>query len=487
MAVLTASYSVEIKPAGSWTALAAADVLSVRGALEVTGDRDHALAFGDASELTCEIETLGSVWASLTIHPCPVRVTFTIGATPAKAFVGIITEKRRDLDRVMLRCQGAAALMRVTKAYSPIVQDRPIATATSAASVEDPSDGSYQAGLLNWLFWQAGGRPYEQDFTYPAPIFYYSCEQAILAPDYSWTAGEDSWAEALRLAQAAGGQVFQDGAGVVRYRQPVGAGTSPTYTFTESVYAGIEESVSDRPLATKVICSYVPRAARPLQDVVSDDTPRLIPAGDTETINLEPQWPLTSVEQATAGQLKPEAITVTWFDGRTVTQGAGGYTHTLTIAAQRVTLAVTNDSSQPIMLHRVTLRGTPVTAGEPGTVSVGAGTIERVIADNPLIQSRGHAERLARMTYATTATARSVRTITGNPFDPSRTVGEVVGLTCSAWSLTAVNHQVLAIRHDETGATSDYDLVDVTGLPVLSDYYIVGATDYTGQTKKLSY
>jgi hypothetical protein len=69
-------------------------------------------------------------------------------------------------------------------------------------------------------------------------------------------------------------------------------------------------------------------------------------------------------------------------------------------------------------------------------------------------------------------------------YDPDRDVGETVSLTSTRWSMSAVAHLIVAKRHSETGIVAGYDLVPVAGLPKTSDFFIVGSTSYTGQTKK---
>src|SRR5262249_45006677 len=134
-------------------------------------------------------------------------------------------------------CVGASAFAQPTKAYSGLFVLRALFTKTSASSIEDPANGSYAAGVGNYGLWQAGGRPYEQSGSYPSASFYYSCDQAVLCPPFSWLAGEDAWAELQKLAQAAGGQLYQNTLGTVVYRQPLAiVANTPTYPFDESVY-----------------------------------------------------------------------------------------------------------------------------------------------------------------------------------------------------------------------------------------------------------
>src|SRR6266511_3258261 len=172
MSVHTAVYLAEIYSVGSWVDVTSS-ILEISGSNEATVNSDNALAFGDSSDTKISIKAKLAL-QSYTWALTPFRVTYTIDGNTQQAFAGVITERERTLNDLTFSCEGFAALIRDTKAYSPMFYLRPVATKTTVASVEDPTDPDYVAGPLNWLMWQAGGRPYEQDFTYTSPKFYYS-------------------------------------------------------------------------------------------------------------------------------------------------------------------------------------------------------------------------------------------------------------------------------------------------------------------------
>lgn len=489
MPAQTRSYTVQYNPSGAWLTLPAADLLDVGGDLELSGDASQPLMLGDAATARATLTIRASAWGSFPAR-CPIRVDLTRDSTTQRVFTGLVVERARSLlgAAATLGCASVERLISTTRADSPAFFRRPVATRTTLTSIDDPTNGGYAGGLINYLLWQAGGRPAEQDASYPSATFYYSCEPAILAPEWSWAAGEDAWEELRKLASAAGGQIFIDAGGIVRYRQPLAfGGGSATYTFTESVYGDIAERIDDDTvLATRIQCPYVPRVARPLQEVISDDTPRLIAGSSSVTFDLAPQWPLKSLEH-TSGVLADDALTILFLDGQIAPRGAGGYDHTITVYAQRITIAIENNTTRPMIVRRVLLRGEPITAGEPGMVEAGSGSVTRTLADNPYVQSRGHAQRLSNLHLALYATPRARRTLSGCAFDPGRTLGETVNLTCAAWSLSAVPHLITAIRHSRVGAEVSYDLVDVSGLPGTNEYYLVGATNYTGLTRRMGF
>jgi hypothetical protein len=494
MTVYTASFLLEWKPAGSWVDITAS-IAEVSGDLELSGNTDNALSFGDASDLRCSVKTDDLTLQATAYLDVPIRFTPTISGVTVVAFTGIIAGRDRDQTSLTFACEGYQRLIARTRAYSVARYRRVVATATTVASVEDPDDVAYVGGLINEALWRAGGRPLEQDFTYTTALFYYSVpEDAILAPEWSWLAGENAWDECLKLARASGGQLYQSADGVVRYLQPLsfGSGTA-TYTFADTlagatnrqgVYGDLTEQGTGDLVVTKVMCSFVPRQKQGIQEVINDTTPRLIPALETTTITLEAQNPLASL-LLSGGTLPFDAVKATFLDGRPVV--AGDLDITVTLKAQQITLAVENTSANPIAIHALILQGEPIVAGEAGTASAGSGTGTLTIPDNPYIQSQAHAERLCEMVLAFHGTTLPLRSATGCVYDPARSVGETVSLTCSRWSLSAVAHLITAKRHSDTGMEASYDLVPVVGLPKSADFFIVGSTSYTGLSRKLGF
>lgn len=485
MTVYTADFTAEWKPSGSWDDITS-HIESISGDLELSGNRSNALSFGDSSTMRCSVKTVNLTLQGTAYLDVPVRIEFDINSTAKVEFHGIITGRDRDQQSLTFSCEGFQHVIARTRVYTPVRFRRPAATQTTISSVEDPSDGAYQAGLINEALWRAGGRPADQDFDYPSATFYYNVpEYAILAPEWSWLAGENAWDECLKLAQAAGGQLLQGADGIVRYVQPLSYGDgSASYTFDENVYGDLTERGTSERTVTKVCCPYIPRVRQGMQQVVNDTTPRLVAAGATETIVIEAQNPLASLLLA-AGKLPSDAIKATFLDGRVVS--ASDYTQSVALAGQRITISITNNTSTPFAINALTIQGEPIVAGEAGVVEVGSGSNALTIQDNAYIQSRAHAERLAAMTLAFHGTTLPLRTASGCVYDPNRSVGETVALTSSRWSLSAVPHVIVAIRHSNTGMQSEYDLVPVSGLPKSSEFFIISSTDYTGLSRKLGF
>ncbi len=469
-----------------WTDITAF-VISADGGGELSSNRDNAVAFGDSSDTSATV-TLKDDVASFAWQRQSIRLTFAINGTPAVSFAGIMVKMTRNSQgqTVTFECHGYAELLRTTKAYSRLIHRRPIATKTTSTSVEDPTNISWRGGLMNFIFWSAGGRPLEQNFTYTNAIFYYSCDQALIAPLWSWTAGEDGWEECLKLAQASGGQVYQGLDGTVRYRQPYAiADATATYTFSEDVYGpdGVTQEEGTEQLVTQVSCTYVQRQLRAMQEIVKETNSRILAIGETQIIVVEPSWPIYSIDTDSGGALKSECFVVgfPWFGTPVLNTD---YSVGLDWQAQRITLTFVNLSAYPIVIWSYSLKGMPVVAGTQGNITIGSGATQKKIGDSPYVQTEHDARRLCKLTLKFYGATRPLRSISECIYDPARTVGEVVGLTNARLGLTASPHIILSISHKETGALSDYTLAYVGDLPVASDYYQVGPT--YGASKKLT-
>lgn len=461
---------------GSWVDITAY-VISADGGGELSGNRDNAVAFGDSSDTSATV-TLTDGLGGFAWQRKSIRLTFTINGTAAVAFAGIMVKRTRNSQNqtMTFECRGYAELLRTTKAYSRLINRRPIATKTTAISVEDPTSGAWRGGAMNFILWTAGGRPLEQTFTYPSATFYYSCDQALIAPLWSWTAGEDGWEECLKLAQASGGQVYQGLDGVVRYRQPYAiADATAVYTFDENVYGpdGVTEDEGTDQLVTQVSCTYVQRQLRGMQEIIKETDSRILAIGETQVVVVEPSWPIYAIDTDSGGALKAEcfAVSFPWFGTPVLNTD---YSVGMTWQAQRITLTFTNLSAYPIVLWSYSIKGQPVVAGVQGNITIGGGVTQKKIGDSPYIQTEHDARRLCKLTLKFYGATRPVRTISGCVYNPARTVGEVVGLTNARLSLTASPHIILSIAHSETGALSDYSLCFVGDLPKSAEYYQVG-------------
>ena len=456
------------------------------------------LGFGDSSDATFSLDIdpnpAGQPPLSLaTLALVPIRVQFTLDSGTAYGCAGVVLSWEQTADTISLKCTGFKELVSKTRFYSPLLINRPVATKTTASSIEDPTNGAWAAGLMNLALWGAGGRPFEQAGTYPSATFYYSLAQAPIAPTFSWAAGEDTWAECIRMVRAVGGQLFQRPDGVIRFASPLSvAGGSSLFALDSSAYAEISRSGSAEDVVASFTTTYLPRVIAGMQEVVSDTTPHVIAVGKSATIELELQYPIptdgTGLETVSmAGtQLIADAISATSYDGTAILQGTG-YTHTLTISAQRVVIVVTNAGSLPFVIEKITLRGTPVVPTEAGTMTIGSGNPTQTIEQSAYIQSRSHAQRLARMALAFYGVPRPIIQARGCLYDPvNHQIGNAGTLTQSDWSLSSAPVVILGVSVGDTGVSADLDLVETTGLPALADYFLV-QTGAQVATKRIGY
>lgn len=482
--IVLASYTLEYNDSG-WTAISDDDVIDV-SIQQTSASSDSGTGFGDQVDASASIQLKLAAVSALTWERLPVRVEYTMGASTARAFVGVVRRASGDMDTVTWECDAMIADLpnRTKNLYSPLLHQRPPATWTSASSIEDPTDISYRAGLINWVLWQAGGRPYEQAGTYPAADFYYSLEHSILAPDWSWVAGEDGYAECLRLVRAVGGQIYQGLDGIIYYENPLNMARASSRTFTIADFADLSWEGATDQLAATITCAYTPRYIAPTQRVIEDTTLRVVEGGATVTIALEPQWPLYSTV-LDAGVLKEKNITATFFDGRVMAyHGSTGFTTTVDISAMQILITFTNHTAVNCQISKIILDGAPLVAGETGTATAGSGNPTKTLEDNIFVQNEAHANALTSMALSFYGTARPVRTLSEVLYDPDLDVGDSVALTVAApLSLTARPHRIIEVEIDETGIVGTYTLVDTTGVPQLSEYYLVKSTAQTGPKK----
>jgi hypothetical protein len=489
---------VEIKPAGSWVDVTA-DVIGVSDALEASGEL-AGFAFGASAGASATVDIWQAAYAQAW-QQVPIRVSYGFAASDKlRRLVGLIVARARGAVSGAWDARGWDALIEGVTIRSPLFYRRPCATATTASSVEDPDNALYAGGLVNYILWACGGRPEAQSATYPSATFYYSCDQAVIAPEWSWISGENAWEELGRIVRACGGQLYQDVDGVVRYVEPLSlAAGLPTFGWSDdpaevgtgalrvasgrSAYGDISDRADTYRALTGVTCSYVTRLVQGVQQVYQDTTPKRVAAGEALTLDCDTQLPLFSVSRV-------ETKVAVLRTGRT--PSAAEVTVTITdTRAQRVTVEVDNTLSEPVIVYQVLIFGRPVSAGEEGSASFSASgelVTERAlpIEDNPYIQSASHAARLCRMVWDFYGVARPVVTLATVGYDPDRYVGEPVYLTSSDWGLTDQVCRIVGIR-PESGEFMDVDLCPADGLPVRSEFYIVGDSYTNASTFQLSY
>lgn len=478
MTIFLTDYNVEVRLAGVWTALAKDAITSTSSDLSLSANSNNPLAPGDDSSASARFSVLHSAATFAWLHT-PVRIT-AVRLAADYMFTGIITGRESDGAERTFACGGLDALVRATRLHSPLFIGHPITTRTTISSVDDPAAGGWRGGVLNWLMWQCGGRPFQQASAYPSAVFYYDFDASVLDPRYAWVAGDDAWAEAQKLCAVSGGRLYQAENGTVVYRSPLRLNSTATGSaLTNDDFSAIEERESADQVANTIIVPYTRRYLLNSQEVLNDSVPRIIRPGASITVELTPRWPVASWDSF--------SLTITDAMGlKLPNDGATGYTYTSTTAAQLVTLIITNHKATPVTLRKLTATGSPLVPGEQAEARSGSGTPERSMTPNEFVQTEQHAQRLARLLrdlYAPTPT----RTVRGALFDPFTHLGDIKAITDADLGLSATPH-LLVSRSDDEGEVVDYTLVSTAHLPALSDLLLIDTTySDTGVSRKLSY
>lgn len=490
MTYLLPTYELEWWDGTSWDSIPDADVKTVSLTLETDTDPTSPFFIGDQSTASASLTVksvatyYGEDWEDRKIR---IKKQLLTGVL-ARRFEGIIVARKTSVanDEISYDCVSYAELVRRTKIHSPLIRRRRGATKTSLSSIEDPSDGDYAGGLMNYAFWQAGGRPWEQDFDYPDALFYYSCDWALFKPEWSWLNGEDTWDECARLARACGGQLYIDHNGVVRFRSPF----TPTQgaislTWDEGDYQDISESVSTKAVTTQVNVPWNYREVQGVQVLWELPEPTSVPANTyTDLASFTPDWPVYVWEafdavgdQVYLSQLNKGDFLVSDLSNFEVTPARNAADGTyvrfevLEIGGQHLRLRLQHDRDAPIIWNRLVLRGAPVQVIDAGMVEVGSGDEQYIFEDNPFVSSPDHAEQLGEMLLAYLGTPRPLRTLVGLIYDEDRYPGERANVTSADLGLSAVAHVIAGIRVKD-GGTMDVDCIPVADLPQYADIYV---------------
>ena len=479
------TYELEYWNGSAWVSISDDDVDRIEGG-NTAGVGETGLGLGAFANPGGSLELADtSTIAAISWARTRVRASFGFESSNLlRRMVGILTSRERVSSATdaafRFAVGGLDELIRDVAIYSPLFYRRPAATATTAVSVEDPSSGSYAGGLINYILWQAGGRPYEQAGSYPSAVFYYACETSLITPEWSWIAGEDAWDELNRLCKACAGQVFQGVDGTIRFVNVLSLAPSAGYTTTVADLASIRERATTVELVGAARCSYTTRRIQPRQIVYEDTTPRLIAAGETLALTIEPTLPVYE-------WITPDASSINLTD---IAINQISITPTLSNAvAGRATLTIVNSSSTAVILSRIVLYGRPIAVVEQGQARYGSGTPEIAIGDDTgvYVQSRTHAERLCRIVADFYGTARAERELADMGYDPDRELGEGVGLTVADWGLSAAQHRIIGIRHSDTGGLMALTLVDTTGVPTSADLFEIGGSYSGSDTRSMGY
>jgi hypothetical protein len=468
------------------------EILSIGGVNETVNNRENALSFGDAvitqaTFTTIDTVTIPTNWKRAAVY---IYLSFDTG-DPVYAFYGYIVKRKRSGNTIQFTCEGILQVkVAEVKLHTRLYYRKPIATLTTATSIENPIDGNYTAGLINEIFWQSGGRPLAQSGTYPGNQWYYECDNALLTPEWSWIAGENLVDELYRLARAAGGQIYQTNRNVVKYVQPFKFNLGSTFVIRDSYYGTFEESESTLQFVGSVRVSYTPRALEPEQAVYTDTESRVIAPLANIQLEGSPQQPIYEWQAhleagyAVGGTITHSGI-ITAYDP--MNQPITPNLAVNDLDAQRIKFTITNPVNRPIVVTKIEFAGQPLAAGEQQTVVHNIGNNPEITTeDNPYIQSKPYAEQVAKMVYDFHSTTKPIISLGDCIYDPDRYVGETVTFISSYYSMSGL-YRIVSLSHDLTGVKTQLDLVDITGVVTQDQVFIVGTAYSAGDVRKVSY
>lgn len=441
----------------------------------------NGLGWGTDVEISCDIRaTDDTAAANWRLIPWYGEIQKNGGAW-VRVFSGVLTDRSDDGEGLRYVAQGFKEKIKRAPVRTPLRYRRPIATRTTATSTENPASGAYLAGMANEVFWRAGGRPFEQASLYTTAPWYYSCDASPVAPEWPWVDGENAWDALLELARAGGGQIYQDGNGVVRYVNPLKlaeTGGSPPH-FTNSVYGRLTVDESVEGVFNVARSNYVRRALAIQQEIAKDTTPRTITPSAFIDVAVPFQWPIYDITAVVVVAARATGEPVT----PTVT--------TLEETAQQLTIRITNPlSTERIQVTQIRVEGNPITvAGEgvavvTGPTFTGDGSdVELRLEDSVYIQTQDDAERRCRMALAFYGRPRPIHTARDCPYDPTWFVGQYALVSNTRRGLASVGARIVSISIYASGERCDVGLVLLDGVPKLSDFFVAGQA-YPGTTQR---
>lgn len=494
----TITYGGQWKASGAWDAIPG--LLSQTVTIESADGGSSPLGFAPNVLPRATFATTSASWSS-PWRRVPVRLIATVtidGAAPVAeyTFTGILIGRDRSGDVVSYEAAGWDERIRRARVRTPLRYRRPLATKTTGTSIEDPANPAYAAGLLNEVFFRAGGRPYEQVITYPVADWYYSCDGSSVAPEWGWVDGENAWEEALELAEAAGGQVYQDALGTIRYINPLSyaetagavihfADTGPQATnrvLFHHADMSVRENVEG--LFNAAACRFVRRSLRQTQEIYKNRDPFSVDPGATVSRDLAMQWPIWKYGAVTvaAGNYSGAAVSPTV----AITEQS----------AQQLTISITNPSATlPMIVTEIRAEGQPVTVLHEGIAryvgarwdALAAEDVELRLRDSIYTQSEPAARRRSRMSVVFTGQPRPIYQIARAPFIPGLNVGAYALLSWSGGGIASLACRVTRRALLDDPGVMAVDLVPVTGIAKLSDRFVVGRTYADANVRTFGY
>lgn len=495
---VTYTYEMQDTPGGAWLPLTLGSGV---GGTSVLGHSIQITASGEQDATTSPFvgrATEGQIALTMSgfysDFPPIFAVRITANWPSGEAVIGVgYTEsyEERDDGTITYSMACASAVIRRVALYSSLFVNRYAATATTATSIEDPDDLAYAGGMINWILWQAGGRPIEQAATYPSATYYYRCDYSDIILPFGWVAADDAWEELGRIVAAVGGWLYQDREGVVTYRsvssilaEPQGPCNYVTFATTLAnrendliTMSGYSATTTVRTDPRSVAATFVTRERLFASEVYRNTEPIILQAGEVYDAVVELQYPVDDTEPITITIEAHRLRGGTLLSSTQVTQSG-----TVT-TAQQITTTITNTLTEPIIITAIAVEAVAIAVVEEGSVrapGIGNGRDLRIV-DLALLGSRPRAQQLVDYAAATVGLSDSDVSLSlpSLRLDPYREIGEIVDIQVdnSFFSVSGesdLSYRIVAITYRDDGAM-DLQLVSASSPSVFLDYWRFGA------------
>jgi hypothetical protein len=298
---------------------------------------------------------------------------------------------------------------------------------------------------------------------------------------WAWLDDESPLEEIWLLSAACGGRFYSDPAGVFRYENAAhwlsAPHLTPAATLGKGDFQTLQAAYDDRELFSGVTVEASPRVLLDQGVLWEQDTPVLVPAGQTKTVTARLRQPAYSVTAATYTAITSGGVDIT-----------ASVSVSLTKYAQRVEITITNShASQAAIMAVLALTGQAVDGSpteEATRDSVDSfwssrGQRRRAIRGNPYIQSAAQAAFLAeylRDRYQSPRLHMRVRNVDGNP---ARRMGDRITVTDADVMSASRDGLVVGITWslDNAGFRQDLEMIDASEIFAYGSDYFTLNTD----------
>lgn len=316
---------------------------------------------------------------------------------------------------------------------------------------------------------------------------------------YAWVDDEGLWDELSKIAEAEGGRIYYTSGGGADVSGGLvfegathllsGAHTTSVATFAVNDWTELSGAASWKDYKNHVEVHYLSYHVEHRQELWKATERHRVPAGGSISVRAQFNTPAYSIVDPVAAK-----------DYIGVSAGGKLKTDSLTVAitkyAQQALLTIANAAAIDVSLVRLKLRGYPIVAddsqkvslllddngaivSDPVSTAVKAGWRTLTIKDNPYIQSREHADALARFLLDRYKAARMAVQLSNLDDMPWLEIGDRVTVTEAAGaSVGAFFVQRLDWRYNPNpgsgGMSMDVSLLPADSLFAYSDYFVLG-------------